>query len=56
MAQDTSKITVKEKVGYAFGDAATMLGLSAAEIELFAPAMGPPDMRSDSGPLQMADQ
>jgi hypothetical protein len=42
--------------GHSFNDAATMLGLSAAEIELFAPAMGAPDMRSDSGPLQMADQ
>ena len=42
--------------GHAFEDAAMMLGLSAAEIELFAPAMGAPDLRSDSGPLQMADQ
>src|SRR5215469_6888025 len=29
--------------GHSFNDAATMLGLSAAEIELFAPAMGVPD-------------
>ena len=42
--------------GHAFEDAAMMLGLSAAEIELFAPAMSAPDLRSDSGPLQMADQ
>jgi len=42
--------------GHTFHDAATMLGLSAAEIELFAPATGTPGMRSDSGPLQMADQ
>ena len=42
--------------GHSFNDAATILGLSAAEIELFAPAMGAPDMRSGSGPLQMADQ
>jgi len=42
--------------GHTFHDAATMLGLSAAEIELFAAATGAPDMRSDSGPLQMADQ
>ena len=42
--------------GHTFHDAATMLGLSAAEIELFAPATGAPDMRSGSGPLQMADQ
>ena len=42
--------------GHALEDAAMMLGLSAAEIELFAPAMSAPDLRSDSGPLQMADQ
>ena len=42
--------------GHAFEDAAMMLGLSADEIELFAPAMSAPDLRSDSGPLQMADQ
>jgi hypothetical protein len=42
--------------GHTFHDAATMLGLSAAEIELFAPATGAQDMRSGSGPLQMADQ
>ena len=42
--------------GHTFHDAATMLGLSAAEIELFASATGAPDMRSGSGPLQMADQ
>ena len=42
--------------GHTFRDAAAMLGLSAAEIELFAPATGAPDMRSDSGPLQLADQ
>ena len=42
--------------GPAVEDAAMMLGLSAAEIELFAPAMSAPDLRSDSGPLQMADQ
>ena len=42
--------------GHTFQDAAMMLGLSAAEIELFAPAMSAPDLRSDSGPLQMADQ
>ena len=42
--------------GHTFHDAATMLGLSAAEIELFAPAAGAPDTRSGSGPLQMADQ
>ena len=42
--------------GHTFHDAATMLGLSAAEIDLFAPTMGAPDTRSDSGPLQMAGQ
>jgi hypothetical protein len=42
--------------GHSFTDAATMLGLSAAETELFASAIGAPDRRSDSGPLQMADQ
>jgi hypothetical protein len=42
--------------GHTFRDAAAMLGLSAAEIELFAPATGAPDMRSDSGPLQLTDQ
>jgi hypothetical protein len=42
--------------GHTFHDAATMLGLSAAEIELFDPATRTPDTRSDSGPLQMADQ
>ena len=42
--------------GHAFEDAAMMLGLSAAEMELFASATWAPDMRSDSGPLQMADQ
>jgi hypothetical protein len=42
--------------GHTLHDAATMLGLSAAEIELFAPAMRARDTRSGSGPLQMADQ
>jgi len=42
--------------GHTFQDAAMMLGLSAAEMELFASATWAPDMRSDSGPLQMADQ
>jgi hypothetical protein len=42
--------------GHTFRDAAAMLGLSAAEIELFAPATGAPDMRSDSDPLQLTDQ
>ena len=42
--------------GHTFHDAATMLGLSAAEIELFVSATGAPDTRSGSGPLQMADQ
>ena len=42
--------------GHTFQDAAMMLGLSAAEMELFASATWAPDMRSDSGPLQLADQ
>lgn len=41
--------------GYPFHDAATMLGLSPAEIERYAPAPdGIGDLRRDSGPLQVA--
>ncbi len=43
--------------GYAFDDAATMLGLSPAEITLYGPS-GPPPKRPDvasSGPLSLAD-
>src|SRR5690349_14141339 len=42
--------------GYPFPDAATMLGLSSAEIERFAPEPGMPDLRRDSGPLQVTGQ
>jgi CO/xanthine dehydrogenase Mo-binding subunit len=43
--------------GYPFHDAATMLGLTSAEIERYAPEPGPlPDLRHDSGPLQVAGQ
>lgn len=42
--------------GYPFPDAATMLGLSSAEIERFAPEPGMPDPGRDSGPLQVAGQ
>lgn len=52
--------------GWAFRDAATMLGLSPAEVEAYGPgggAAGPPEADSgplqpeaDSGPLQTADQ
>lgn len=42
--------------GYPFPDAATMLGLSSAEVERFAPEPGMPDLGRDSGPLQVAGQ
>ncbi len=43
--------------GYPFPDAATMLGLSPAEIQQYAPDRGGvPDLRRDSGPLQVAGQ
>ncbi len=41
--------------GYPFQDAATMLSLSPAEIERYAPVPGGiPELRSNSGPLQVA--
>lgn len=41
--------------GYPFQDAATMLGLSPAEFDMYAPDPGGvPDLRRDSGPLQVA--
>lgn len=43
--------------GYAFEDAATMLGLSAAEAERYTPrADGGPGVSGASGPMQMAGQ
>jgi hypothetical protein len=43
--------------GYAFHDAATMLGLSPAEIERYAPALGAgTDLRRDPDPVQVAGQ
>src|ERR1700722_13553351 len=46
--------------GCAFGDAATMLGLSPAEIEVYGPAAGPGpgpgQPTASSGPLQVAGQ
>jgi hypothetical protein len=48
--------------GYPFHDAATMLGLSPAEIERYGPAgvrqaaVDAPELRPDSGPLQTAGQ
>lgn len=41
--------------GYPFQDAATVLGLSPAEFDLYAPGPGGvPDLYRDSGPLQVA--
>src|SRR5580704_11063562 len=43
--------------GVTFHDAATLLGLTPAEIEVFAPMIGnAPAMHSDSGPLQVTDR
>lgn len=43
--------------GHTFQDAATMLGLSPAEINLYAPASGgAPDPHGTSDPLQVAGQ
>jgi hypothetical protein len=44
--------------GYAFHDAATMLGLSPAEVEHYGtvPADAPGQARADAGPLQLAGQ
>jgi hypothetical protein len=43
--------------GYAFHEAATMLGLSPAEIEVYGPAGQAPDQpTAASGPLELADQ
>jgi hypothetical protein len=43
--------------GVTFHDAATLLGLTPAEIEVFAPMIGnAPTMHRDSGPLQVTDR
>lgn len=42
--------------GHTFHDAAVLLGLSPAEIDVFAPLMGGPTVNGSSGPLQMAGQ
>jgi hypothetical protein len=43
--------------GVAFHDAATLLGLTPAEIDVFGSVMvHTPDMNSSSGPLQVADR
>jgi hypothetical protein len=43
--------------GYAFHEAATILGLSPAEIEVYGPAGHAPDQpTAASGPLELADQ
>lgn len=43
--------------GVSFHDAATLLGLTPAEIEVFAPMIGNSSaMKSTSGPLQVADR
>ena len=43
--------------GVSFHDAATLLGLTPAELEVFAPMIGrPPAGNSNSGPLQVADR
>ena len=43
--------------GVTFHDAATLLGLTPAEIDVFAPMIGnAPTMHSDSGPLQVTDR
>jgi DNA-directed RNA polymerase specialized sigma24 family protein len=50
-------LTQMARDGYTFEDAVTMLGLSPAEIELYAShAVGGPGLRGASGPMQMADQ
>jgi DNA-directed RNA polymerase specialized sigma24 family protein len=50
-------LTQLARDGYTFEDAVTMLGLSPAEIELYAShAVGGLGLRSASGPMQMADQ
>lgn len=50
-------LTQLARDGYTFEDAATMLGLSPAEIELYASqAYGGLGLRAASGPMQMADQ
>jgi hypothetical protein len=50
-------LTELARDGYTFEDAVTMLGLSPAEIELYAShADGGPGLRRASGPMQMADQ
>ncbi|HEY0938359.1 MAG TPA: hypothetical protein VGD91_32005 [Trebonia sp.] len=49
---------VLAREGYPFHDAATMLGLSPAEITLFGPVGARPQQRPPviSGPLELADQ
>jgi hypothetical protein len=42
--------------GCPFHDAATILGLTPIEIERYAPEPSVPDLRGDSGPLQVAGQ
>ncbi len=50
-------LTELAREGYAFEDAVTMLGLSAAEIEQYTSrADGSASARGGSGPIQLADQ
>ena len=66
LAADSANAATREALsalareGYAFHDAATLLGLSPAEIEAYGPAgrpASPPDQpRAASGPLELADQ
>jgi hypothetical protein len=42
--------------GHTFPDAATMLGLTPAEIEVFGQATGAATLTANSGPLQMSGQ
>jgi hypothetical protein len=63
LAVDTANAATLEALeslareGYAFHDAATMLSLSPAEIEVYGPAGQPPARPgvASSGPLRMAD-
>jgi predicted RNase H-like HicB family nuclease len=52
-----SALEILAAEGVTLHDAATLLGLTPAEIEVFGPAMGTtPTMNSNSGPLQVADR
>jgi hypothetical protein len=62
LAVETANLATRQALevlardGCPFHDAATMLGLSPAEIEIYGPGTGPGQPAVSSGPLQIAGQ